>query len=475
MADIIQVRRDTAANWTSVNPTLAQGEFAVETDTNQFKIGDGATAWTSLTYVTQGPAATIAVGTTTTGAEGTNASVVNSGNTAAAVFDFTIPRGDTGAQGPQGIQGPAGTPGNLWSLNGLTAEYLAGGATVGGVLTATGGSSTDWNTAYGWGDHSVAGYATTTNFTSTGIDDNATSTAITIDSSENVGIGTTPSAWRSTESVIQLPDGVFYSGNNYSAVGQNYYIPVSGGAIYEESNFATDYYQTAGTHVWRTAASGTAGASISWSEAMRIDSSGNVGIGTSSPIVPLQVVSTTSPRIFLGTDGSNFGGLVYSSGVMNMRGQGNATSAVVSADGTNSKVTFTTAGVADRMVIDSSGDVGINITNPTEKLHVGGNILATGNITAYSDERLKSDVQTLDGTKVFDMRGTSYIKDGELSSGVIAQELQKVAPELVHEGGEYLSVAYGNLVGYLIEAVKHLNERVKELEDGVTDKRPDKP
>lgn len=58
---------------------------------------------------TPGAAATIAVGTTTTGAAGTNASVVNSGTSSAAVFDFTIPRGDTGAQGPQGNQGVPGT------------------------------------------------------------------------------------------------------------------------------------------------------------------------------------------------------------------------------------------------------------------------------------------------------------------------------------------------------------------------------
>ena len=51
MADLIQIRRDTAANWTSTNPTLAQGELGVETDTNKVKIGDGTTAWTSLGYV----------------------------------------------------------------------------------------------------------------------------------------------------------------------------------------------------------------------------------------------------------------------------------------------------------------------------------------------------------------------------------------------------------------------------------------
>jgi len=60
----IQLRRDTAANWASNNPILAQGEPALETDTQRFKIGDGSTVWASLPYQqqtythTQGAAAT---------------------------------------------------------------------------------------------------------------------------------------------------------------------------------------------------------------------------------------------------------------------------------------------------------------------------------------------------------------------------------------------------------------------------------
>jgi len=50
MAVQIQFRRDTAANWTSENPTLAAGEIGYETDTGSVKIGDGSTAWTSLAY-----------------------------------------------------------------------------------------------------------------------------------------------------------------------------------------------------------------------------------------------------------------------------------------------------------------------------------------------------------------------------------------------------------------------------------------
>ena len=51
MADQIQIRRDTAANWTSADPTLAQGELGVETDTNKMKVGNGSTAWSSLSYL----------------------------------------------------------------------------------------------------------------------------------------------------------------------------------------------------------------------------------------------------------------------------------------------------------------------------------------------------------------------------------------------------------------------------------------
>jgi hypothetical protein len=50
----IQVRRGTASQWTSTNPTLASGEWGFETDTGKVKIGDGTTAWTSLAYIGAG-------------------------------------------------------------------------------------------------------------------------------------------------------------------------------------------------------------------------------------------------------------------------------------------------------------------------------------------------------------------------------------------------------------------------------------
>jgi len=73
MASIIQIRRDTASAWTSANPTLAQGELGLETDTSKLKSGDGTTAWTSLTYYTLGTVGYLAsTGGALTGAITTN-------------------------------------------------------------------------------------------------------------------------------------------------------------------------------------------------------------------------------------------------------------------------------------------------------------------------------------------------------------------------------------------------------------------
>ena len=65
------------------------------------------------------------------------------------------------------------------------------------------------------------------------------------------------------------------------------------------------------------------------------------------------------------------------------------------------------------------------------------------------------------------MRGVSFTRTdlNKESSGVIAQEIQKIAPELINETEGTLGVAYGNLTGYLIEAIKELEARVKELEN----------
>jgi hypothetical protein len=96
-----------------------------------------------------------------------------------------------------------------------------------------------------------------------------------------------------------------------------------------------------------------------------------------------------------------------------------------------------------------------------------GSLTVTGNITSSSDERLKTNIRQLDyGLEAVNkLRGVRYEKDGEEQIGVVAQEVQKIAPEVVREDGDgFLSVDYGRLTPILIEAVKTLTARVEELE-----------
>ena len=94
-----------------------------------------------------------------------------------------------------------------------------------------------------------------------------------------------------------------------------------------------------------------------------------------------------------------------------------------------------------------------------------GAITAAGDVTAYSDERLKSDIVTIPNAleTVSQLRGVNYTKDGEASTGVIAQEVEAVMPEVVHTADDEMgtkSVAYGNMMGVMIEAIKELKELV---------------
>ena len=109
-------------------------------------------------------------------------------------------------------------------------------------------------------------------------------TQMTLDSSGNLGLGVTPSAWFSGTPAMQYK----YYGSIWNASDSTFHINEN--AYYNGSNWvyltstqASNYYQGSGTHVWRTAPSGTAGNAISFTQAMTLDNSGNLGVGTSSP------------------------------------------------------------------------------------------------------------------------------------------------------------------------------------------------
>ena len=205
------------------------------------------------------------------------------------------------------------------------------------------------------------------------------------------------------------------------------------------------------------------------STAMTILSGGNVGIGVTGPSATLQVESV----------GGNGGGgdtdyQILAKNSTTSTSQQSTLGAIHPGDGYANlnlgsnvsglkfwHISKRTSASSHRIEMYYNSGTFVNLYT----FETNGTFTATGDIVAYSDKRLKSNIKTLDGSKVLKMRGVSFEKDGKKGSGVIAQELEKVAPELVHNELEYKGVAYGNLVGYLIEAIKELELRVKELEN----------
>jgi hypothetical protein len=139
------------------------------------------------------------------------------------------------------------------------------------------------------------------------------------------------------------------------------------------------------------------------------------------------------------------------------------------AELTNSSTDFVIKSVtSDKDIIFKGNDGGSEITALTLDMSAAGAATFNNDVTAFSDERLKSDIETITNAldKVKEMRGVTFVRDGRQGTGVVAQEMQKVMPEVVHDESEYMSVAYGNLVGVLIEAIKELEKKVEKLENG---------
>ena len=106
-------------------------------------------------------------------------------------------------------------------------------------------------------------------------------------------------------------------------------------------------------------------------------------------------------------------------------------------------------------------------------MSIGGSFTAAGNVTAYSDRRAKTNIKRIENAldKVCSIGGYTYTmknfqKEDKQFTGVIAQEVLEVLPEAV-EGSEdtKYSVAYGNMVGLLIEAIKELKSEVEILKN----------
>jgi hypothetical protein len=219
---------------------------------------------------------------------------------------------------------------------------------------------------------------------------------------------------------------------------------------------------------------------------------GNVGIGTTNPSSRLHVVHTNygaepySGIIVKNTDtsGAAYTGIsldaYYQTHVrFSLNGSLKYQWRVGSGNGIDRMDLYSWTAGADVMSILNNGSVGIGSTSPAYKLDIAGTIRATGDVIAYSDARVKDNVQTIEAPLdlVTKLRGVTYTrKDSEDKSrkvGVIAQEIQEILPEVVttSEDGT-LGVAYGNMAGVFIEAIKELKAqndallaRIEQLEN----------
>ena len=195
---------------------------------------------------------------------------------------------------------------------------------------------------------------TTGTFTSTGIDDNATSTAITIDASENVGIGTTSPTAR-IDTRISTTTGKVAEFHNSAGYGIDLTV---------EGNSGVNTISSEATQALAFATNGSS------NERMRIDSSGNVGIGTSSPQQKTHIVGgglQITGNITTPASGQTGVLIDYASDGARFWSRGTA-----SARGTYSFIQLENDGGSQQtaMFIDTSGNVGIGTTNPLQLLHI---------------------------------------------------------------------------------------------------------
>lgn len=161
---------------------------------------------------------------------------------------------------------------------------------------------------------------------------------------------------------------------------------------------------------------------------------------------------------------------INSTGTNNTVNIGNTTGGTTNLYG---PININTAGSGNTNIGNSignirfDGNVGIGMT-AQQVLTVNGNILATGTLTQGSDQKLKTNIETISNALeiVNQLRGVRYNRkdNGETNIGLIAQEVEKILPEVVY-GEETKSLSYANIVSVLIEAIKELNNKVKDLEN----------
>jgi hypothetical protein len=202
-----------------------------------------------------------------------------------------------------------------------------------------------------------------------------------LDSSGNLGLGVTPSAWNSGQRALQVGTlGSLRSDSATVAVSSNTFYNASFQFIYQTTGFASAYSQNSGQHIWQTAPSGTAGNAITFTQAMTLDASGNLGVGTTSPTQRLRVEQNYNGSTWMNAANTNTGsgagaGVLFTTdqgdaGAVFQNSSGNGTAnAVRLRNLLNAPILFETNNT-ERMRITSDGNVVIGGTSANGKFMV---------------------------------------------------------------------------------------------------------
>ena len=198
---------------------------------------------------------------------------------------------------------------------------------------------------------------------------------------------------------------------------------------------------------------------------------GNVGIGTNSPSSPLTISHTNlsaepySGLKIINTNAAS--GAAYTGVYVDAPLQSHIRLATAGSLKWQMRTGTTTSGQLRFYSWDSAADV--------FTLDSNGNATLSGELTVNSDERIKDNIEQIDGAleKVQAIRGVTFNRtdtdDDTRHAGVIAQEVEKVLPEVVKDGEDGIkSVAYANMVGLLIEAIKEQQTQIDDLKAEVT-------
>jgi hypothetical protein len=297
--------------------------------------------------------------------------------------------------------------------------------------------------------------------------------AMRLDSSGNMGLGVTPSAWSVLTGLQVKNAGVWAAGTDAGFVNNGYFNGSSW--RYIASSSAALYQTTANVHAWYNAPSGTAGNAISFTQAMTLDASGNLGLGTTSPSFKLEVTATKdNVRLSASQAGQMLAMVQSSANPVIMRMTNNSSNFWDTQVNTDNSISWD-YNDSERARIDSSGNLLVGTTsayqsgkfvaawngdggtggvvlqntgtgtggqyavqffyNSTTRV---GSIQTTGTATFYvtsSDYRLKENVAPMTGAlaTVAQLKPCTYTwkSTGSAGQGFIAHELQEVVPDCV--------------------------------------------